>query len=332
MRSSNRLRVATIALGLFLCACSGESDTQGGSGGSAAGGSGGSAAGGSGGSATGGGAGTSTGGTAGAPSTPTCTGATSAEIARVEAWLTDETSGLPDYAYANVHQHFGTTQEVDALACSIAASCAAFAPSEDNWIEYCEAVITSAIVAESSYDPTEVVLDSYGTRDVNGTQANDPTVGLLQIRFSSTVNDFNYYGPLSKLPAIGCAWPAELPSRADDATFWATAGGTTYSSWMQTPACNIALATWYYFENATGNGGQTPIYTYQYCNGEGIAGNMVIGLLSHLEGPGFPRPPDASNPYVTGIKSRFVSLLGGTLPSPDPFGVTLVPEVTKYCQ
>ncbi len=101
---------------------------------------------------------------------------------------------------------------------------------------------------------------------------------------------------------------------------------------MQTPGCNIALATWYYMENATGNGGQTPVYTYQYCKGQGIAGDMVIGLLSHLEGPGFPRPPDASNSYVTGIKSRFVSLVGGTLPSPDPFGVTLVPEVSKYCK
>jgi hypothetical protein len=146
------------------------------------------------------------------------------------------------------------------------------------------------------------------------------------------VNDFNYYGPLSKMAGIGCAWPAGLATHANDPVFWATAGGKTYTSWMQTPACNIALATWYYFENATGNGGQTPIYTYQYCKGQGIAGDMVIGLLSHLEGPGFPRPPDATNPYVTGIKSRFVTLIGGTLPSPDPFTESLVPEVTKYCK
>jgi hypothetical protein len=317
MRSSKRLRVVTIALGLYWCACSSEDGAGGGSGGGTGGAVSGGGAGGSAGTSSGGTAGSSSGGSGGIPNAGNCTGATAAEIARVQTWLTDETSGLPDYAYANIQQHFGTPQKLEALACSIAASCAAFAPSEDNWLEYCEAVITSAIVAESSYDPTEVVLDSYGTRDVNGTTANDPTVGLLQIRFSSTVNDFNYFGPLSKLTAIGCAWPAELPSHADDATFWATAGGTTYASWMQTPACNIA---------------QTPIYTYQYCNGEGIAGNMVVGLLSHLQGPGFPRPPDATNPYVTGIKSRFVALLGGTLPSPDPFTVALAPEVTKYCK
>ena len=337
-------RTALLALTLLLSACSSSNNTSnskpgtGGTAGASTGGSGGASTGGSSGSGTGGTAGTSTGGTSsgGAAGTggtgPTCTAATQTEITRVSTWLTDKTSGLPDYAYTNIQKYFGTKAKFDNLACSIAASCAAFAPKETNWLEYCEAVVTLAIVAESSYNPTLVNLDSYGTRDVNGTKANDPTVGLLQIRFSSTVNDFNYYGPLSKMAAIGCAWPKELPGHANDAVFWATAGGTTYTSWMQTPGCNIALGTWYYFENATGNGGQTPIYTYQYCQGQGIAGDMVIGLLSHLEGPGFPRPPDATNSYVTGIKSRFVSLIGGTLPSPDPFGVTLVPEVSKYCK
>jgi hypothetical protein len=100
---------------------------------------------------------------------------------------------------------------------------------------------------------------------------------------------------------------------------------------MQDVACNIGLATWYYFINATGNGGSTATYAYQYCQGTGTAGTMVIGLLSHLQGPGFTRPPDASNSYVTGIKGRFTSLLGGTLPSPDPFTQSLSPETSKYC-
>ena len=72
------------------------------------------------------------------------------EITRVSTWLTDKTSGLPDYAYTNIQKYFGTKAKFDDLACSIAASCAAFAPKEANWLVYCEAVVTSGIVAESS--------------------------------------------------------------------------------------------------------------------------------------------------------------------------------------
>jgi hypothetical protein len=74
-----------------------------------------------------------------------------------------------------------------------------------------------AIVAESSYVTSEVVNDAYG-----GT--SDPTVGLLQIRFSSTVHDFNYSGPPAKIAAIGCDWPAELPGETDSDTFWKAQG------------------------------------------------------------------------------------------------------------
>ena len=57
---------------------------------------------------------------------------------------------------------------------------------------------------------------------------------------------------------------------------------------------------------------------------------MVIGLLSHLDGPGFTRPADPTTPYVVEIKGWFTALLGG-LPSPDPFTQTLVPQTTTYC-
>lgn len=271
-------------------------------------------------------------GTGGSTGTSTtCAGADAAEITRVSGWLTNTSSGLPNYAYTNITKYFSTTAQFDKLVCAIVMSCTDFSPSEANWQLYCEAVITSAIVSESSYNPNSVVPDTYSTRTVSGTTANDPTVGLLQDRFSSTVHDFNYNGPIAKMAAIGCAWPAALQSQADTATFWATAGGTTYLSLMEDPACNIALATWYYFINATGNGGSTATYTAQYCAGNGIAGTRVIGLLSHLQGPGFARPPDASNSYVTGIKARFTSLLGG-LPNPDPFAQTLTPVPTKFCK
>jgi hypothetical protein len=187
---------------------------------------------------------------------------------------------------------------------------------------------------------------------VGGVTANDPTVGLLQIRFSSTVHDYNYFGALPKMTAIGCNWPAALTTQADTQQFWATTGGTTYLSFMQDPACNIALASWYYFYNATGNGAQNAVYISNYCGGAGVAGTMVVGLLSHLLGPAFARPPDANNAYPFGIEccaggnpsgtacngctGRFAAMMGigttATRPNPDPFQERLAPEVSKYCK
>ena len=234
--------------------------------------------------------------------------------------------------------YFPVGPKRDRLVDSIVGACAAFAPRLANWQEYCEAMVTSEIVSESSYNPgtptpgppstASVVYDSYATQ--NG--SNDPTVGLLQVRFGSTVHDFNYYGPLATIAAIGCQWPAGLASQADVTSFWRTSGGTVANlTFMEDPACNIPLAAWYVFMNATGNGGASAVYAADYCGGKGIAGNVVIGLLSYLEGPGFTRPADPTNAYPAGIKTRFAKLLGG-LPSPDPFGVSLSPDVTRYCK
>jgi hypothetical protein len=62
-----------------------------------------------------------------------------------------------------------------------------------------------------------------------------------------------------------------------------------------------------------------------------VAGDVVIGLLSHLLGPAGAHPPDPTNAYVTSIKQWFTTFIGGTLPSPDPFTVTLSPMVGQYC-
>ena len=293
------------------------------------------------------------GGTGGSGTTA-CPGASATEFGLVSSWLmnTAATGALPGYAYSNIQKNFPAGAAFDRLACSIAMSCVELAPMEADWLRKCEAVLTSAIVAESSYVPTEVVVDSYATRSVGGVTANDPTVGLLQVRFSSTVHDFNYFGPLPKMAAIGCTWPTALTTQADNQTFWATTGGTTYLSFMEDVACNIALASWYYFYNATGNGGANAVYISNYCGGSGIAGTMVVGLLSHLMGPAFPRPADASNAYpfgieccaggnptvttCTGCTGRFAAFMGiGTTasrPTPDPFQEQLVPEVSKYCK
>jgi hypothetical protein len=134
--------------------------------------------------------------------------------------------------------------------------------------------------------------------------------------------------------------------------FWATEGGTTYLSFMQDVACNIGSAAWYYFYNATGNGGASAVWISNYCTGQGIAGTMVTGLLSHLEGGSYPRPADPNNAYpwgieccscgnpsgctCTGCTGRFAALMEigtpNSRPSPDPFLETLTPEPTKYCK
>jgi hypothetical protein len=260
-----------------------------------------------------------------------------AEVTRVAGWLSNTSSGLEGYAYTNIDMYFPVGPVRDRLVDSIVGACAAFAPPLPDWQMYCEAIETSQIVSESSYNPgtptpgppstASVNYDSYGTE--NG--SDDPTVGLLQIRFSSTVHDYNYYGPLATIAAIGCSWPAGLTSQADVTTFWRTQGGTVANlTFMEDPACNIPLAAWYVFMNATGNGGANAVYAADYCAGKGIAGNVVDGLLSHLDGPAYPRPADPTNAYPAGIKVRFAKLLGG-LPSPDPFGVTLSPSVSQYC-
>jgi hypothetical protein len=294
----------------------------------------------------------STGGTGGANTS--CPNADPTELALVSAWLNNSTAtgALPSYAYANIKTNFPAGAAFNTLACSIAMSCKEFAPMETNWLRKCEAVITSAIVAESSYNPKSVVVDTYATRSVGGVTANDPTIGLLQIRFSSTVHDYNYYGPLAKMASIGCSWPSALTTQADTASWWATNGGTTYLAFQQDPACNIALATWYYFYNATSNGGASAVWISDYCAGRGIAGTMVVGLLSHLMGGNFARPADASNAYpwgieccaggnptvttCTGCTGRAAAFLGiGTAnarPSPDPFLEQLAPEPSKYCK
>jgi hypothetical protein len=232
----------------------------------------------------------------------------------------------PSGAYININANFPVGPTRDKLVNSIVASCTAFAPKLPNWQLYCEAILASAIVSESTYNPLEVVQ----------APANDPTVGLLQVRFSSTVHDYNYFGPIPTITAIGCSWPAALQSLASSDSGWSTLGATqTYLTFMEDTACNIPLAAWYYFYNATGNGGPTTasvVYIAQYCQGQGIAADVLIGLLSHNHGPaGFPRPANPNDPYPAGIKYRFTNILGA-LPTPDPFTVTLSPSVTQYCR
>jgi hypothetical protein len=322
------------------------SSSSGGTGSSSGGGSSSNSSSGSSGASSGGGASSSSSsGSSGASSGGVDAGATvgdggfdPTEVARVAGWLANAgTNGLstslnngtagPSGASGNINKNFPIGPTRDRLVDSIVGSCAAFAPRLPNWILYCEAVIASAIVSESTYNPAEVVFDNAN---------NDPTVGLLQVRLSSTVHDFNYYGPIPTIAALGCSWPSALQSLASTAASWSSLGGTApYLAFMEDPACNIPLAAWYYFYNATGNGGPTTasvVYIAQYCQGLGVAGDVLVGLLSHRWGPaGFTRPADPTDPYPSGIKYRFTNILG-VLPTPDPFTVPLSPSVTQYCK
>jgi hypothetical protein len=246
---------------------------------------------------------------------------------------------LPNYAYTNIRNNFNTPALFNKLVTAIVNSCAAFAPAELGVVD-CEAVLTSAIVAESSYNPNSVVYDTFSNN-------TDPTVGLLQIRYSSTVHDYNFYGPLPVMANIGCPWPTNLPTSMA-ASAW-TNPGTTGIAFMEDPACSVGLAAWYYFYNATCNGGASgaPVYIAQCCGGMGMAGTMEIGLLSHLRGPDPANPPGAPDPYVVGIEccaggnptvtactgctGRFAAMVGG-LPAPDPFRIPLAPQTSKYCR
>ena len=223
-----------------------------------------------------------------------------------------------------------------------------FPASNPGWKqEYCWAHLTGAMLKESSYSPTlndteaNPGRDQYSVRSLpSGKTAYDPTVGLLQIRFSSTVKDYNQFGPRAAMTAVGCTFP-DLGHLTEDGNsdFWAATGAKANMAMMTSVPCNVALGAWYYYINATGQGTQSKtIYVYNYCTpGCGTscptAATLTVGLLSHLNGPsGAYRTDSGSLSYVSAIKATFQLCLGGTLPSPDPFTVKLNPARTQYCQ
>jgi hypothetical protein len=230
-------------------------------------------------------------------------------------------------------------------------SCAMFGPPSSidaGWKpEYCWAHLVSAIEKESSYKPDASVTDSYGTRMIGGSKANDPVVGLLQIRFSSTVHDFAAGGPMDRLACVGCTFPASFAAHkteSGDSDFWAVSGPTQNLATSESPSCNIALAAWYYYTYATANGNPAKVtYLTDYCQGGGTGANLITGLRAHLEGPESARGivPDAAAleglkatdssayGYVTGIKALFDTMV--TTSGTHPVFIPLSPDAPEYC-
>jgi len=238
---------------------------------------------------------------------------------------------------------------------TILKSCDEFGPpsSDTGWQpQYCWAHLVAAIEKESSYGASEDVLDTYGMRavTVNGASetANDPTIGLLQIRFSSTVHDFAAQGPQDRLACVGCTFPATFASHkseSGDSDFWAVSGPGQNLALMESVACNVGMGAWYYYTYATGNGNPAQVTTLaQYCGGQGTAANLITGLRSHLEGPAaangvvadmtalsaLQTSDNNAYKYVTSIKTWFDTMVG-TVSGRHPFFIPLAPQIVQYC-
>lgn len=235
----------------------------------------------------------------------------------------------------------------------IARSCSVFTPPESEGgvftRRHCWAHLVASALKESSYVPTSVVNDAYGRRNVDGTQANDPTIGLLQLRFSSAIRSFVISGNANALACVGCALPAELADHTKEpgnSRFWAVDGPTRYMATTQDLSCNVGIGAWYYYLFASGNGRSSQVtYADAYCSGGGTAGNLVTGMISYVNGPdggkgviadeaglgGLAGRDANAHRYVTEIKGWFDAMIPPAS-GKHPFFALLSPSPATYCR
>ena len=258
-------------------------------------------------------------------------------------------SGYMDKLPDNAPTGAARAQIIDVIikSCEVFGPPAAKDPGWDR--KYCWAHLVAAIGKESGYNAALTIKDGYGSRNTVSGTANDPTVGLLQVRFSSTVRDFVRLGTTGSLSCVGCTFPATFAthkSEADSSAFWAVSGPTQNLATMKDLACNVGLGAWYYYFSATGNGkASTPTYIDEYCAGKGTAGNLITGLLSHYEGAeggagvianmagvnALQGTNSGAYQYVTQIKTQFDSMVG-PVSGTHPFFVKLLPNTSQYCR
>ena len=201
-------------------------------------------------------------------------------------------------------------EEREPIVTAIINTCVEFAPPGAEWQQWCQMFLVAAINAESSYN---VMAGTDGAGE-------DPTVGLLQIRFSSTIVDFAGSGPVDALARIGCDFGTVT---SDDS--YATKGDM-----MVDVNCNIAIGAWYYFIFGSGNGGSDAVWVWQYCQGQGVAGSLHIGMACHLMGAEAAHSSlDGADYYYNQIKSWFDPCVSYT--EPHPFERTIEPDMGKYC-
>ncbi len=194
---------------------------------------------------------------------------------------------------------------------AIINTCAVFAPPGVDWQTWCQMFLVGAINAESSFNTQA------GATGASG----DPSVGLLQIRFSSVVLDFANYGPVDALTSIGCNF----------GTVTSSDSYATQSAMMLDVNCNIAIGAWYYFIFASGNGGSTSVWVDQYCAGGGIAGTLHIGMACFLMGA------DAAHSSLSGADYYYNEIKGWfdpcvTYTGTHPFELPIQPDTSQYCR
>ena len=194
---------------------------------------------------------------------------------------------------------------------AIINACSVFAPPGADWQTWCQMFLVGAINAESSYNTQA------GATGASG----DPSVGLLQIRFSSVVLDFANYGPVDALAGIGCNFGTVTSSDS-----YATKG-----TMMLDVNCNVAIGAWYYFIFASGNGGSTSVWVDQYCAGGGIAGTLHIGMACFLMGA------DAAHSSLSGADYYYNEIKGWfdpcvTYTGTHPFELPIQPDTSQYCR
>jgi hypothetical protein len=239
-----------------------------------------------------------------------------------------------------------------AITDAILRACEVFRPTSNAKFtrEHCWAHLAAAAAKESTFTPTLIVEDNYGKRTVEGQKADDPTVGLTQIRFSSAVHDVAVFGKLDGLACIGCTLPQSILEHVKeqgDSLYWAVTGPRQNLATMQSVQCNIGIGAWNYYVPASGNGNPAkPTYSYQYCDGKGTGANLVTGLRSYLNGPnggngvlGSMAAIDAlqasdnnSYKYVTQIKTWFDAMVSAPTTGSHPFFEGFSPEPTRYCR
>jgi len=257
---------------------------------------------GAGGSFAGGGASTATGGIPGTGGA--ATGGTSAVDPNASAAINTCIDQLP-YGGRDL-----SADERAPIVTAIINTCVEFAPPGEDWQSWCQMFLVAAINAESSFNPLAGTVGA----------GNDPSVGLLQIRFSSVVIDFANYGPVDALERIGC----------DFGTVTSSDSYATKGDMMKDVACNVGIGAWYYFIFASGNGGSSVVWVDQYCSGRGVAGNLHIGMASFLMGG------EAAHTSLSGADFYYNEIKDWSAPcitytGTHPFELPIEPDRGKYC-
>ncbi|MBI4124705.1 MAG: hypothetical protein HY609_04290 [Deltaproteobacteria bacterium] len=174
----------------------------------------------------------------------------------------------------------------------------------------CARIFVSNVLKESTFYQFEA----------HETDAEFPTLGLLQIRRSSTVGDFNTYGNPAPLQERGIYFA----DPTDDQ--------------MMNIGYNIHLGMWYISLHGRSNAQYARIYCEERETVEADPGTLTVGLSSHRIGPtayqeGDPGDLATAQNYVDEIRTDYLSLFAaeGQTPDADHFNQTL-PYLASLCR